>query len=130
MKLSVRHKTAGLESSSFGVKVSTSARIVFRKHYASWNMPQMASMRNADVNDVLASDFLKASPEHRFRLRSGEICEIRKAKSGWYYLAKMEGSSYSIIVIQFSYKEAPDVVKKHRLQHWTGTQSGTSQWKP
>ena len=128
MKLSIRHKLAAIEPSSFGVGVSTSARIVFRKHYASHGIQNIASMRNADVNDVIASDFLKAEPLHRFRLRSGEIAEIRKAQSGWYYVSKMKPSGYDIIVIQFSYREVPETTRKHRMEKWTGTQSGESKW--
>lgn len=127
MKLSYRNKIAGLETSSFGVKISTSARIAFRKYYSSWGMNNVASMRNADLNDVIASDFLNAEPQHRFRLRSGEIAEIRKSpKSQWYYVAKMESAGYSIIIIQHSYKEPPPEIRKHRLEKWVNTQSGTA----
>lgn len=126
--LSIRHKNAGLEPSSVGnVNVSTSARLYFRKYYQSWGVQSMASMRNADVNDVLATDFNKAEPIHRFRLRSGEIAEIRKSKN-FYMIAKVQGNTYDLIVIQSTYKEAPEAVRKHRLERWTGNQSGTSKW--
>jgi hypothetical protein len=123
MKLSVRHKIAAVEKSSLGVGVSTSARIYARKYWASWGMGNMASMRNADLNDVLAGDFLKAEPRHRFRLKSGEIAEIRKSKQ-FYYIAKMVGNTYSIIVIQSTYREAPSEISNHRLEKWVRTQSG------
>jgi len=122
-KLSCRHKIAAIEKSSLGVGVSTSVRIFARRFYTSAGAQAVASMRNADLNDVLAGDFLKAIPQHRFRLKDGNIGEIRKG-SNFYFVAKMIGSSYDIIVLQSAYKETRPEISKHRLEKWVRTESG------
>lgn len=110
-------KNAEIEKSSLGVGVSTTARIYARKYYSSWGISNIAGMRNADLNDLLAGDFLKAEPRHRFLFKSGEIAEIRKSHS-FYYVAVVRSGNYDIIVIQPDYKEPPEEVRKYRLEKW------------
>lgn len=115
-------KRAAIEPSSMGVGVSTSVRKYVRNYYAKQGVDAMASMRNKELNDVLASDFLKVQPLHRFRLRSGEVGEIRKSHA-FYYVAKIRkgGGGYDIIVVQPAIKPPSEEVRKKRLeQGWGG----------
>jgi len=115
-------KRAAIEPSSMGVGVSTSVRKYVRNYYAKQGVDNMASLRNKELNDVVAADFLKASPLHRFKLRSGEVAEIRKSHA-FYYIAKVRkgGGGYDLIVIQSAIKQPSEEVRKKRLeQGWGG----------
>ena len=110
---SKQYKIAGIEQSQSGIGVSTSARIYARRFYASQGNNIWAVARNDKINDLLAQDFSASEPRHRFKLKSGEIAEIRKS-STFIYVAVMRHGSYDIIVLQKAYKEPriPDISKK------------------
>lgn len=126
MRLSIRHDTRIYKSSEVqevsktGVGVSVRARKYVRQY-----APNTAHMSNAELNEMVAGEFAKGEPVHRFRLRSGEIAEIRRSVN-FYYIAVMRGRGtanvrYDIIVIQPSYKQVTDEEeKKRRLQHGWG----------
>jgi len=116
--ISKRHKKiAGIEQAQSGIGVSTSARIYARRFYASQGNSVWAAARNDKVNDLLAQDFTNAEPRHRFKLKSGEIAEIRKSGT-FIYVAVMRRGSYDIIVLQKAYKEPrqPEISKR-RLEN-------------
>jgi hypothetical protein len=119
--ISKRHKIAGIEQSQSGVGVSTSARIYARRFYGSQGNNIWATAPNDKVNDLLAQDFSSSSPMHRFKLKSGEIAEIRKSAT-FIYVAVMRHGSYDIIVLQKAYKEAKPEISKRRLEspEWSG----------
>ncbi len=104
-KLSQRHIVAAVaEKSRAGIGVSTAARKYARKYYTSWGWKDMASMRNADLNEILAQDFMRGELKHKFKLRDGSMAEIRKSNT-MYYVAKIRSDGgYDILVIQGSYK--------------------------
>lgn len=104
MKLSQRQKTAGIEQSRHGVGVSTTARMYARKYYSSWGWSDLASMRNAELNDILAQDFMRAESKHQFKLRSGDMAEIRQSQNMYYVAVNRGGNNYDIIAIQSGYK--------------------------
>lgn len=128
MRLSIRHDTkiykssAVQEVSQSGIGVS----VRVRKHVRQY-VPNAAHMANAELNEMIANEFAKGEPVHRFKLRSGEIAEIRRS-TNFYYIAVMRGRGtanvrYDIIVIQPSYKQVSDEEeKKRRLQHGWGVQ--------
>lgn len=120
-KISKRYKVAGVEQASNGVGVTTSARLYARKYFASQGNNIWASSPNDKLNDLLAMNFAGAQPAHRFKLKSGEVAEIRKSEN-FYFVAKMAGGNYVIIVIQSAYKEPSEEVRKRRLesQEWGG----------
>jgi hypothetical protein len=112
--ISKRHKkTAGIEQAQNGIGVSTSARIYARRYYGSQGNTIWAVARNDKVNDLLAQDFSASEPMHRFKLKSGEIAEIRKSAT-FVYVAAMRRGTYDIIVLQKAYKESrkPEISKK------------------
>lgn len=114
-KISNRHKIAAIELTSNGIGVSTSAR-----KYVRQMVPEITQMRNSELNEKIASDFSKAERLHRFKLRSGEIAEIRKS-TNFYYIAVIRGrgtaaTRLDIIVIQPAYKMVPDEIRKKRLE--------------
>lgn len=104
LKLSQRQITAAMERSSSGIGVSTTVRKYLRKFYQSWGWEDMAHMRNKDLNEIVAQDFMQAQVVHRFKLKTGEVAEIRKSKN-MYYVAAIRGSSYDILVVQPNYKQ-------------------------
>ena len=120
--ISKRHKVAGIEHSQSGIGVSTSARIYARRFYGSQGNTVWAVARNDKVNDLLAQDFSASEPRHRFKLKSGEIAEIRKS-STFVYVAAMRRGTYDIIILQKAYKEPREPeISKRRLQdtEWSG----------
>lgn len=113
--ISIGHKVAGIEKSQGGIGVSTSARIYARYAYAEQGNTIWATARNDKINDLLGQMFLSAEPRHRFKLKSGEVAEIRKS-SMFYFVAAIRGGTYDIIVIQKAYKEADPEISKRRLK--------------
>lgn len=110
-------KTATMEMTQQGVGVSAAARKYVRQH-----APEYAHVGNAELNEVIASDFLKREPWHRFRLTKTfqGIAEIRKSDS-YYYIALVRGrgtdrAGYDIIVIQPTAKDPSEQVRKHRIR--------------
>ena len=103
--LSKRQKIAGIEQSTMGIGVSTSVRIYARKYYAGWGMSDMAKMRNADLNNIIAQDFAKSEPKTQFKLRDGSIGEIRKSSHFYYLGRKRPDGNYDVLVIQQGYKQ-------------------------
>lgn len=127
MKLSTRHaisihKLSEIkEVSQSGIGVSVSVRKYVRQY-----VPNTAHMSNAELNEMIANEFAKGEPVHRFRLRSGEIAEIRRSVN-FYYVAVMRGRGtadvrYDVIVVQPSYKQVEEEEKKRRLQHGWGVE--------
>ena len=111
--------------SSFGVGVSTTVRMYYRQYYAQRDVRVM-QMRNAQLNEVIASDFLGAERIHRFKLRSGEIADIRK-DSRFYMIGVVRGrgtteTRLDVIVIQPRYREAPEAIRKERLKPGWGAE--------
>jgi len=113
MKSIMNNKTADIERARNGVGVSTTARIYARKYYASWGWTDMSRMRNADLNEILAQDFMQAEPMHKFRLKTGDIAEIRHSQS-MYYIGVVSNNTHNIIAIQSGYKTSG--LSKERLQ--------------
>ena len=114
-KISLRHKISGIESSQSGIGISTSARKYYRQA-----RPEYANAPKDDINNAIAQEFASATPEHRFKLRSGEIAEIRRSNN-FLLVAAIRGrgtasARYDIIVIQQSYKQPPEELRKRRLQ--------------
>ena len=121
-QLSCRHdiKTAAIEVTQQGVGVSTSARKYIRRM-----APNTAHMRNAELNEMIAEQFSRGEPVHRFKLRSGELAEIRRTVN-MYYIAVIRGrgatvTRYDIIVVQPSMKDVSEEIKKKRFQPGWGT---------
>lgn len=116
-------KRAAIENSSMGVGVSTSARLFFRNYYQTRGVDSMSSLRNNELNDVIASDFLKAwgngsgaGAIHKFKLKDGSVGLFAKS-AAFYYLAKMDkGGKISIISVQSAIKNPSEQVRKLRLQ--------------
>ena len=124
-KISCRHITAAIERSSLGIGISTSCRKYLRAYYSRQGVDSMR-MNNKELNDVIASDFASARPLHRFKLRSKEIAEIRKSHD-FVYIAAIRGrgtasAQYDIIVVQPTWKEAPEEVRKYRLKPGWGVE--------
>jgi hypothetical protein len=115
MKISKLQKISGIEQSSSGIGVSTSARIYARKFYGSQGNNIWATARNNKINDLLAGLFASAEPKHRFKLKSGEVAEIRQSDT-FYFIAAIRGGRYDIIVLQKAYKEADPKISKRRLE--------------
>ena len=114
-------KMAGIERAQNGIGVTTSARIFARRYYASQGNNVWATARNDMVNDLLAQDFTNAEPKHRFKLKSGEIAEVRKSGT-FFYIAAIRHGAYDILVLQQAYKEAHPEISRKRLQNdeWGG----------
>lgn len=122
--ISVRQKKlAAIEKAQNGIGVTTSARIFARRYYGSQGNTVWATARNDKINDLLAQDFTNAEPKHRFKLKSGEVAEIRKSGT-FFYIAAMRHGSYDILVLQQAYREAHPEISKRRLQNenWGGKQ--------
>jgi hypothetical protein len=104
---------AGIEVPVGGsIGISTSVRKYWRNYYK--NVPGMLG-RNDAVNYLIAMDFANGQALHRFVLRSGEVAEVRKSGHFIYIAVIRKGGRQDIIVIQPSYKEAPEEIKKKRL---------------
>ncbi|MFA5023477.1 MAG: hypothetical protein WC523_00770 [Patescibacteria group bacterium] len=117
MKLSLRHN-AGIETPSGGgsIGISTKVRKYWREYYKS--VPGMLGP-NDSINYLIAMDYNSATPLHRFILRSEEPAEIRKSHEFVYIAVIRKTGRHDIIVIQKSFKEAPDTTKKQRMtQEW------------
>jgi len=115
------YKIAGIELAQNGIGISTSARIYSRQFYSSQGNTIWAAARNDKVNNLLASMFASGQPIHRFKLRSGEIGEIRKS-GPFYFVAAMRRGSYDVIILQKAYKEPRNPeISKRRLgdDKWT-----------
>lgn len=108
-------KVSGIEVAKNGIGVSTSARLYARQFYNSQGNTVWAIARNDKINDLLAQDFSAAEPRHRFKLKSGEVAEIRKSGT-FIYVAVMRRGSYDIIVLQKAYKETNPEISKRRLK--------------
>ena len=110
-------KIAGMEMSQSGIGVSTGARMFMRN-----SDPRATGLHNPELNEMIATDFSKGTPVHRFKLTKGErkgIAEIRQSGS-YYYVAFVRGrgttdAGYDILVIQQSYKESNQGLTKSRL---------------
>jgi len=114
MKIS---KRAGAESSQSGVDITTTARLLIKKYWASQGNDVWANASKEKINDWLGSDFGRSTLLHLFRLRSGEIAEIRKS-SNFYYVAKRSGGGHTIISLQPNYKEPNAAISQKRLETW------------
>ena len=112
-QLSTRH-IAAIEVPSGGgnVGISSSVRKFWRKHFSS--VPAMLGP-NDSVNYQIALDAANAQPQHRFLLRSGEVAEIRKSHTFVYIVVLRKTGRQDVIVIQPSFKEAPEEIKKQRM---------------
>ncbi len=112
-KLSFRH-TGGIETPSGGggIGVSTGVRKYWRKFYAS--VPNMLGP-NDQINYIIAMDYSGAEPLHRFILRSGEPCEIRKSGHFYYLAVIRKNKRHDVISIQPSVKAIPPEVSKSRM---------------
>lgn len=121
MNISNRHKTAAIEPSSLGVGVSTRVRKYFRDYYAKSGVDAMSSLRNKELNDVIAADWNKAEVLHRFKLKSKEVGEFRKSHN-FYYLGviRQGGGRYDVIAVQPAYKQPSEAVRKKRLEQGYG----------
>jgi hypothetical protein len=123
MKKISKRCVAAIEQSSFGIGVSTSSRLFFRKYYASRGIDAM-KMNNKEMNDVIAADFQKAYGNgsnilHKFKLKDGSVGIFAKS-AAFYYLAKMEkGGKITIISVQSAIKEPSEEVRKLRLNDKT-----------
>lgn len=121
---------AGIETPSGGggVGISTSARKFWRKHFAG--VTNMLGT-NDQVNYLIALDFSGATPIHRFILNSGEPAVIAKSNSFFYIGVVRKNGRQDVIVMQPSYKEPSEQVKKQRMtQEWLeGVMSGKIQRK-
>lgn len=124
--LSKRHKilkiaitreltTATDKDTGLKIGVSTSARIFFRKYF---NIPSMKATNDV-INETLAHNYAGGELVHRFKLKSGEIADVKKNGS-WYLIGVERMDSLDIIALQPSYKEAPDWLKKIRLERYWG----------
>ena len=91
------------------LSVSTTVRMYWRKIYAQ----QLGKYRNADLNEVIASDYAKSPVVHRFLLKSGNVGEIRKS-SRFYYVGAVEDSGINIIVVQAAIKNVPKEISQQR----------------
>lgn len=108
-------KRAAMESSSSGINISVTARKKWREYYKGKNLPSMQLMGNKMLNDVIAGDFAKSKPVHRFLSKSAnEPIEIRKS-SNWYYLAAYRNGKYDVLTMQPDIKEPSHQVSEHRL---------------
>ena len=121
MYISKRHKIAAVEPSSLGVGVSTGVRKYVRNYYAKSGIDAMSSLRNKELNDVIAADFNKAQVLHRFKLKSKEVGEFRKSHS-FYYLGVIRsgGGRYDVIAVQPQIKQPSEEVRKKRLEQGYG----------
>ncbi len=116
MVLSIRH--AAMErGTSTNVGVSVTARKYWRQYYQA--VPQMLG-DNAIVNEMIATDYSNATPLHRFPLRApNEDAEIRMSHKFYYIAAIRPTGQHDIMVIQPSYREPPEDVRKQRLtEEW------------
>ena len=115
------YRIAGIERARNGVGVSTSARIYARQFYGSQGNHIWATARNDQLNDLLAGMFASGERKHRFKLKSGEVAEIRKSDI-FYFVAVIRGGTNDIIVIQKAYKETDPRISKRRLEstEWGG----------
>lgn len=108
-----------------GIGISVAARKYIRAYYRQQGVDAM-QMNNKKLNEVIAADFASANPLHRFRLRSGEIAEIRKSHD-FVYIAAIRGrgtaaSQFDVIFVQPTWKEAPEEVRKYRLKPGWGVE--------
>ena len=117
MKLSIRHNAA-IEASKSGVGITTTVRLYFRKNI-SWSQ----GLNNQMLNDTVAFDFQKAKPIYRFKLKSGEIAELRQSGSNMYYVAKiLSGGQYVIIAVQTAWKQPKkeETISRRMQENWKG----------
>jgi hypothetical protein len=121
MYISTRQKIAAIETSSLGIGVSTSVRKYFREYYQKSGVDAMSSLRNSELNDVIAADYQKAQVLHRFKLKSKEVGEFRKSHN-FYYLGVIRsgGGKYDVIAVQPSIKQPSEEVRKKRLEQGYG----------
>lgn len=117
IQISCRHKSAAIEQSQGGIGVTTTARMYARQHWAAQGNTVWAAARNDKVNDWIAMDFQSSEPKHLFKLKSGEIAEIRRSQD-FVYISKRTGGSYVIMVMQPAYKEVKDEISKRRFEEW------------
>ena len=108
-------KEAGIEPTSMGGGVSTAVRKYWRAYYKQKNVPSMLG-DNKIVNEIIYGDAAKATPMHRFLLKSGEVAEIRKSSVFYYVIVYRSGASrIDVIAIQPSFKAAPPEISKSRM---------------
>ena len=110
------HKLAGIERSTSGIGVSTTARLYWKAYYTQNGVTGMLG-DNAFMNDAIAGDVSGSQLVHRFLLKSGEVADVRVSHS-FYYICVLQQGSESIdrvIAVQPTYREAPDDVSKRRL---------------
>ena len=113
MVLSIRN--AAIErGTSANIGVSTRARKYWRQYWTGKNVPNMVG-NNAIINEVMAADYAKAEPLHRFPLRSGEDAEIRLSHAFYYVAVIRNNGQHDIIAIQAAYREPPEEVRKRRM---------------
>lgn len=114
-------KLAGLEATTITdpatgrpIRVSTSARIVYRKIYAGY-IEGIENMRNAQLNEMIATDFANSAGRivHYFKLGKKEEqnrgwAEIRNMVKGGrglfqFYVSAVRADSIDILIIQGKY---------------------------
>jgi len=120
------YKAAKMEYASNGIGVSGSARDAAKKYYAAQQQGGQGNLiwstaPHDKINDLLAIDFMNAEPRTRFKLKSGEVAEVRKS-SIWFYVAVMRRGTYDIIVLQTGMKSVSPELSKRRLEsiEWGG----------
>jgi len=107
-------KRAAVEKSNLGIGVSSSVRKYWRSYYLSKKLPAMLG-RNIQINNIIASDYKSGQLVHRFRLKSGEPCNIVKSHEFYYLGAIRSDNREDIIFIQPRYREASPEMKEVRL---------------
>jgi len=124
MKLSKRAITRGITDifdSLTGLPIGVS--VTAKKYFRKWS-PESAKIRSLELDKSIASAYANAQLVHRFRLKSGEIADIKKAAS-WYLIGierATEGFA-DVIVLQPAYKIAPEEIRKERTQEGWGTKA-------
>ena len=122
------YKAAKIEYASNGMGVSGTARTTAKKYYAAQQQEGQGNLiwstsNNERINDLLAMDFANAEPRTRFKLKTGEVAEIRKSHSSeFYYIAAMRRGTYDILVLQTGMKDVDPKISKRRLEsiEWGG----------
>ena len=120
------YKIAKMQYASNGMGVTDTARKKAKEYYAGQDQGGQGNLiwstsPDDRINDLLTMDFEAAQTEWRFKLKSGEVAEIRKS-STFYYIAAMRRGTYDILVLQTGMKPVNPKSIKRRLEsiEWGG----------